>query len=306
MAHFVYDSIARVDKGNLVVVPSGGDVTRYVQAGDWNDLQQDLRDLREAISGRPTHKDACRIATTANDGLSGLAARDGVTPAAGDRVLVKNQSTGSQNGVYIANSGSWARAFDASSDPEVRSGMVVRVAEGSTQAGTAWYLSTPDPIVVGTTSLAFAQVGAAPAFGEVSQQANASATTVSDQTSFFLVVLSAPALSGLESSFDNPSGHRLRYTGGQTRTFRVNVVGGVIGGGTTPDALLFRLAKNGTTLSKSEQPTMFRTAALSDHFSLQVVVSLAQNDYLELYVRNVTAAQNVTVTYLNMQASVLT
>ena len=57
-------------------------------------------------------KDPCRLATTANDTLSGLAARDGVTPVANDRVLVKNQSTASANGIYVAAAGAWTRAID--------------------------------------------------------------------------------------------------------------------------------------------------------------------------------------------------
>jgi len=47
-------------------------------------------------------KASVRIATTANHGLTGLTAIDGVTPIAGDRILVKNQTTQSGNGIYVA------------------------------------------------------------------------------------------------------------------------------------------------------------------------------------------------------------
>lgn len=302
MPHFVYDSETLTDKGNQTALPSGADATKYVQASDWNDLNQDLRDLREAVSGYLTRKRVVRIATTANDTLSGLAARDGVTPVAGDRVLAKNQTTASQNGVYVAASGAWARAGDFDSTPEVVSGAVVEVGpEGTANARTQWMLTTTGTVVVGTTSLTFEQLGSARALGEVSQQGNVAATTVTDTTSYFLVNLSAPALSGLESQFDNPSGHRLRYTGAATKTFLVNcILGAFVTAGALPTLLLFRLAKNGTTVARSEQPLVTRTFSVSDHGSIQFLVSLAQNDYVELYVRNATAIANVTVAYFNV------
>ncbi len=54
----------------------------------------------------------CRLATTGNKTLSGLSAVDSYTPVNGDRILVWQQSTPSENGVYIAYSGAWTRAAD--------------------------------------------------------------------------------------------------------------------------------------------------------------------------------------------------
>ena len=54
----------------------------------------------------------CRLATTGNKTLSGLSAVDSYTPVKGDRILVWQQSTPSENGVYIADSGTWTRAAD--------------------------------------------------------------------------------------------------------------------------------------------------------------------------------------------------
>jgi len=102
-------------------------------------------------------KASCRVATTANITLSGTQTIDGVSVVAGDRVLVKNQTTGSQNGIYAVAAGSWARATDADADAEVHAGMFTFVTEGTTQADTGWVLSTNDPITVGTTALTFAQ-----------------------------------------------------------------------------------------------------------------------------------------------------
>lgn len=55
----------------------------------------------------------CRLATIGNHGLSGLADIDGETPIAGDRILVRAQTDPTENGVYIAAAGAWARATDA-------------------------------------------------------------------------------------------------------------------------------------------------------------------------------------------------
>ena len=60
-------------------------------------------DLTEALLAIPSLPDV-ELATTANDSLSGLAARDGVTPTAGTPILVKSQTSLESNIVYIADS----------------------------------------------------------------------------------------------------------------------------------------------------------------------------------------------------------
>lgn len=109
-------------------------------------------------------KQSVRVATTADITLSGLQTIDGVSVQAGDRVLVKNQSTAAQNGIYVAASGAWTRATDADSDAEVTSGMAVMVTEGTTQGDTQWVLTTNDPITLGTTTLSFSQIGASTSY----------------------------------------------------------------------------------------------------------------------------------------------
>ena len=106
-------------------------------------------------------KDSVRVATTANITLSGLQAIDGVTVVAGDRVLVKDQSTGSQNGIYVAAVGSWARATDADTSAKVTSGLYAFVEEGTANADSGWVLTTNNPITLDTTGLAFAQFSGA-------------------------------------------------------------------------------------------------------------------------------------------------
>ena len=107
-------------------------------------------------------KASVRATTTASITLSGTQTVDGVALSAGDRVLVKDQSTGSQNGIYVVVSGgAWTRATDADSNTEVTPGMFTFVEEGDTNADTGWVLSTNSAITLGTTSLAFTQFSGA-------------------------------------------------------------------------------------------------------------------------------------------------
>ncbi len=103
-------------------------------------------------------KASVRAATTANITLSGTQTVDGVALSAGDRVLVKNQSTSSANGIYVVAAGAWSRATDADQDAEVKSGMSVWINEGTVNADSQWLLTTDGAITVGITALAFTQV----------------------------------------------------------------------------------------------------------------------------------------------------
>lgn len=118
----------------------------------------------DALVNGTDWKQSVRVATTANITLSGLQTIDGVSVLAGDRVLVKNQTTGAQNGIYVAASGAWTRSTDADANAEVTAGLAVMVTEGTSQADTQWVLATNDPIVIGTTALTFNQIGAGSSF----------------------------------------------------------------------------------------------------------------------------------------------
>jgi hypothetical protein len=106
-------------------------------------------------------KDAVRAATTANITLTGTQTIDGVALSVGDRVLVKNQSTASANGLYLVASGAWTRTVDADANTKLVEGTYVLVEEGTTLATTGWTLTTPGAIVLGTTALAFSQFASA-------------------------------------------------------------------------------------------------------------------------------------------------
>lgn len=105
-------------------------------------------------------KTAVKVATTANIVLSGLQTIDGVTLIAGDRVLVKSQTTDTENGVYVAASGSWTRATDSDFGTELVNAFYF-VQSGNTLQATGWVQSTPGPITVGSTSIVFSQFSGA-------------------------------------------------------------------------------------------------------------------------------------------------
>lgn len=89
-----------------------------------------------SISG-VTRKEAVACATTANISLSSEQTIDGVTTNS-SRVLVKNQSTAAQNGIYVSAAGAWARASDMDAAGEVQ-GAAVYVTGGTVGAGKTFY-----------------------------------------------------------------------------------------------------------------------------------------------------------------------
>lgn len=83
---------------------------------------------------------------------------DGVTLSAGNRVLVKDQSSGSENGIYVVQaSGAAVRAEDFDSSAEVTAGAFTFVEEGTINGDTGFVLTTNDTITLGTTALTFTQ-----------------------------------------------------------------------------------------------------------------------------------------------------
>lgn len=120
----------------------------------------------DAIKSGLDVKDSCHVATTTAGTLSTSFANgqtvDGVTLVTGDRILIKDQATGSENGIYTVNSsGAPTRATDFDSNAEVTSGAFTFVEEGTVNGDGGFVLTTNDPITVGTTSLTFVQFSGA-------------------------------------------------------------------------------------------------------------------------------------------------
>lgn len=111
-------------------------------------------------------KDPVRAASTGNITVGNPVTNnfDGVTVATGDRVLLKDQTTASQNGIYIFNgtSSAMTRATDADTSAEVKSGLLVHVQAGTSFGNSFWWLDTNDPITLGSSNLAFGRLPYAP------------------------------------------------------------------------------------------------------------------------------------------------
>ncbi len=109
-------------------------------------------------------KASCRVASTGNVTVSGPgAAIDGVTLSSGDRVLLKDQTAGAENGIYVFNGAASAltRALDADEDEDVTAGLFTFVAEGTTNADNGFVLVTDAAITLGTTAFTFEQFSGA-------------------------------------------------------------------------------------------------------------------------------------------------
>lgn len=100
-------------------------------------------------------KNSVRVATTTSINLSGTQTIDGVAVAAGDRVLVKNQASPANNGIYVAAVGAWVRATDADTSAKMTPNVTVAAEQGAVNGNSVWQLTTDAPITLGTTGLNF-------------------------------------------------------------------------------------------------------------------------------------------------------
>jgi hypothetical protein len=97
------------------------------------------------------------VATTGPITLSGNQTIDGVLTTTGMRILVKNQADATINGIYSANTSTWGRTSDYHTNVQIGNGDLIPVTSGSTQNSSIWVLVTPDPIIVGTSSLNYTE-----------------------------------------------------------------------------------------------------------------------------------------------------
>jgi hypothetical protein len=154
--------------GDLVLSPNGtGTVTvpsGYKDRSGFGATSLVSKEYVDAVKVGLDFKDSVRVASTASVTISGPgAAIDGVTLSSNDRVLLKNQSTGSENGIYVFNGAASAmtRATDADASSEITAGMFVFVEEGTVNADQGFVLTTDGSITVGSTALAFTQFSGA-------------------------------------------------------------------------------------------------------------------------------------------------
>ncbi|MER8793973.1 hypothetical protein NKH75_07160 [Mesorhizobium sp. M0984] len=123
-------------------------------------------------------REPVRLATTGNITLYGLQTIDGVLTEVGDRVLVKDQTSGAQNGIYTASAGTWYRAADARSSREMQKGTTVHVQLGTANASRVYAFATDEP-VIGTSAISLTYYLSGDTLGDAldaASEATASAT----------------------------------------------------------------------------------------------------------------------------------
>lgn len=113
--------------------------------------------VKDLLSG--ARKTDVKVVATSQRALSGLAAIDGITPVAGDRILLAGQTAPAENGIYVAASGAWSRAADADQASEFATQWLVTVGQGTLNEDTLWQHATDGTVTLGTTGIVFKKLG---------------------------------------------------------------------------------------------------------------------------------------------------
>ena len=127
---------------------------------------------------------------------------------------------------------------------------------------------------------------------------NITATSITGTASYFKAAGTTTAMS-TNSKFTMPSSNRLTYTGAFTQSFFVSLNCNVRTSVSTQNINIV-IAKNGTIMPESEMTILCAAGSTPSFGGTQVAVELTANDYIELYVRNTSSVNNVTVVDLNM------
>jgi len=151
-------------------------------------------DRRYSVAEGTAVKAPCRVATTANITLSGLQTIDGVAVAEGDRVLVKNQTDATTNGIYSVSTGNWTRTRDFDGPYDIVTGTRIYITSGTASAATEYVVTSSNP-VVGTDAITFTSIMA----GAVAT-ATAAATAASASQSAAATSASAASSSASSAS----------------------------------------------------------------------------------------------------------
>jgi hypothetical protein len=139
---------------------SGTSATITGLASPTNDSDAATKGYVDALAQGIDAKASVVVATTANITLSGTQTIDGVAVSVGDRVLVKDQSTASQNGIYLCASSTWTRTTDADSWTELVAAFTF-VEKGTSNSDSGWVCTVDAGGTLGSTSVTFAQFSGA-------------------------------------------------------------------------------------------------------------------------------------------------
>lgn len=159
-------------------------------------------------------KQAARVATTVNITLSGTQTIDGVAVVAGNRILVKDQTTQANNGIYVVAAGAWSRSldFDNLAPVDEINGAWAGVQEGTTNAGKA-FIQYNTVATIGVDPILFTF------FNSLSSLLGGDMITVSGST----ITVDLATVSGLESSNPGNAAGQLRIKlEASTPTLQIN------------------------------------------------------------------------------------
>ena len=141
---------------------------------------------RRGLTGHTTIKSPVIAASTANLTLSAEQTVDGIALVAGDRVLVKDQTDGTENGIYLVATSTWAREPDWDGVGDVVEGTMTQVNRGTINALTWWLVSNTGTITPGTTDVTFVR-----GLTDVGISAMSTVTDESSDTTCFPVFVTA-------------------------------------------------------------------------------------------------------------------
>jgi len=145
---------------------------------------------RRGLNASTAIKSPVIAASTGNLTLSAAQTVDGIALVATNRVLCKNQTDASENGIYAVNSSTWVREPDWDGIGDVVEGTMIPVSRGTTNALTWWLVTNTGTITIGTTGtntdVTFAQ-----GLTDVAISATSTVTDESTDTTCFPVFMTA-------------------------------------------------------------------------------------------------------------------
>lgn len=196
-------------------------------------------------------KTSVRVATTANGtwatAFDNGSTVDDIVLATNDRILIKNQTDATQNGIYIVQaSGAPVRATDADSAAEIAYARVI-VNAGTANEGTAWVCQQGGTVTLGTDNITFAEL---PSFGAVS----IASTDITDASIPGRTVLTSPDAAGIRTYLSlvpgtNVQAYNVNLTAWAGRTAPASAIVGETDAQTLTNKTLTSPTLNGGTLA---------------------------------------------------------
>jgi hypothetical protein len=270
----------------ITFTPTGTVAASDVQAAI-AEVANDAQAYADALVAGLSFKEAVRAATTANGALASAfqngAVIDGVTLATGNRILIKDQSTGTENGIYTVNaSGAPTRANDANAVGELE-GAYTFATEGTVNGDKAFVCSTNGPITPGTTATTWVLYNSGTTYtaGNGLTLTGADFAVVGDAS----ITVTADAIS------------RAALTGDVTATAGAN--GTTIANGVVSNAKLATMAANtfkGNNTGGTAAPTDLTVAAMQTALAVPTVASLSPT-FVKLLAQDCAANVLTTVTH---------